>query len=362
MLELKVKMDADNLTSIDLTINNWDDREKVSPDDKKFGFKYSDTDTFDIGNRIHVEMGYVGKNVKLLSMANGIITTLTPRFPESGPPTLGVSALDSLVKLRDRKPSATDKKLFLNQSDSKIAEIVASRNQLKFSSDASGREDEVVAQGNYDEVQFLKYLASRNDFDCYIEVDPKSGKDTLYFRKPTDGRPEGRRDTEYVFEWGKSLMNFSPTLSVAKQVGSVTVRGWNPGTKEPITYTATQKDLPQASGGGGSNGPKDAEERLGGKSEIVVTRPVTSAKEAQDLAISILRERAYEYVEGSGQIIGLPDLRPGDNVNLEGLGKYGGRYYVREVEHTLGSSGYLTQFKCRRFYGGGPAAENPTEK
>jgi uncharacterized protein len=50
ILELKVTMDLENLTSCDLTVNNWDD--------KGLTFKYSDTKIFDIGNRVHVSLGY----------------------------------------------------------------------------------------------------------------------------------------------------------------------------------------------------------------------------------------------------------------------------------------------------------------
>jgi phage protein D len=272
-----------------------------------------------------------------------VITTLAPRFPESGPPTLAVTALDSLVKLRDRKPKSTDVKKFEKKSDSDIAAVIASRNNLKFKSDSSGRQDDIVAQGDLDEVRFLKFLAARNDFDCFIGVDPDSGDETLFFKKPTDGR-EGGRIREYVFEWGKSLINFTPTLSIAEQVSTVTVRGWNPRTKEGISYTATKDDLP--SGGGEKNGPKAVEDALGPKGDVIVNHPVTTGQEAQDLAISLLRERANKFVKGSGQVIGLPDLRPGDNVQLSGLGKrFSGRYYVTKVEHTLGSSGYLTQFE-----------------
>src|SRR5258706_8570281 len=99
VLEVKVTMDQDNLNRFDLSINNWDDR--------KFEFKYSDTSTFDVGNRIHIKLGYADK---LLSMITGQITTLTPRFPESGQPTLGVSGFDGMIKLRDRKPVDSDKR------------------------------------------------------------------------------------------------------------------------------------------------------------------------------------------------------------------------------------------------------------
>src|SRR5262245_66190766 len=71
ILEVKVVMDMENMTSFELNVNNWDDQ--------RFFFKYSDKPDdptqviYDLGNRVHVKMGYAGK---LLSMARGQITTL----------------------------------------------------------------------------------------------------------------------------------------------------------------------------------------------------------------------------------------------------------------------------------------------
>jgi hypothetical protein len=46
-------------------------------------------------------------------------------------------------------------------------------------------------------------------------------------------------------------------------------------------------------------------------------------------------------------------MRPGDNLKLSFLGKrFSGDYYVKKVEHTLGSNGYLTNFDVRRVYDG----------
>ena len=59
-------------------------------------------------------MGYADG---LLSMVHGLITTLTPRFPESGPPTLVVSGEDRMVKLKDRKPKDGEQKKFVNKTE-----------------------------------------------------------------------------------------------------------------------------------------------------------------------------------------------------------------------------------------------------
>jgi phage protein D len=342
VIDLKVTLDKDSIGSFALTINNWDD--------KLLAFKYSDGNAFALGNRIHVKLGYAGK---LVSVLRGIVTSLAPQFPESGPPTLSVGCQDSLVKLKGRKPAEGEQKKYVDMADWEIAQAVAQRNGLRFNGTQQGPQHELVMQKNQDDAQFLVERAKRIDYDCYIGVDPQSGQDQLNFIKPT-GR-DGRPVRVYTFEWGKSLMNFSPTLSLAHQVGKVTVRGWDPRNKEPIQYTATKDDLPELPGAGsGASGPGTAQEKMGDKQDVVVDRPVSSTEEARHLAISLLRERAQLFMTGSGQVIGLADLRPGDKVELKGLGKrFDGTYEVTKVVHSLGGSGFTTRFDVCHPYAGG---------
>lgn len=348
ILELKVVMDMDNMTSFEFNVNNWDN--------DKFRFKYSDKPqdpkqvTYDLGNRVHLKMGYAGN---LLSMAHGQITTLAPKFPESGSPTISISGLDGMLKLRDRKPTEKDIKKFVDQTDSDIATIIGRRNGLDVKVTKTTEKHNLVVQKNQDDAQFIMERAKRIDFDCYVQTDPDSGKDTLYFVKPSDGR-SSEKIRVYEFEWGKNLISFSPQLTISRQVSKVTVRGWNSEVKDVFEYTAEPKDLPGGGGSGkGTSGPEAAEKQLNGKQEVVVDAPVTSQEEAKKLAISLLAERAYEFITGSGQVIGLPDLRPGDNVFLKNLGeRFTGKYYVKKVEHTLGNNGYLTSFDVRRVYDG----------
>jgi len=342
VLEVKVTMDLENMTSFDLTINNWDD--------KRFGFKYSDTTVFDIGNRVNIRMGYADG---LRFVASGIISTLSPKFPESGPPTLGVTGVDAMLKLK-RKPTGADVKQFVDRADWQIAQEIAARNNMDVKVTQSGPRHPLVIQKDQEDALFLMERAKRIDFDCFVRVDPDTGRDTLYFISPSDAR-DASPVRVYVFEWGKSLINFNPQIKLGKQVGKVTVKGINPRTKELITYTAGPDDLPGAADGNkGESGPEAAGDRMPKKEDVVVDQPVSTQDEARHLAISLLRERAYDYLTGSGQVIGIADLRPGDNVELLGLGKrFSGTYYLTKVEHSIGGSGYLTQFEGRRCSDGG---------
>jgi phage protein D len=343
VIDLKVSLAKESIGSFSMTVSNWDD--------KLLAFKYSDGQTFALGNRIHVKLGYAGN---LVSVMRGIVTSLAPQFPESGPPTLAVGCQDSLVKLKGRKPAEGEQKKYVDMADWEIAQAVAQRNGLHFNGTQEGPQHELVMQKNQDDAQFLIERAKRIDYDCFIGVDPKTGDDQLNFIKPTDGR-DGRPIRVYAFEWGKSLISFSPTLSLAHQVGKVTVRGWDARTKKPIEYTATKDDLPELPSGGAS-GPGTAQEQMGGRQDVVVDRPVASKEEARHLAISLLRERAQLFMTGSGQVIGLADLRPGDNVDLKNLGaRFSGTYEVTKVDHALGGSGFTTRFEVRHPYAGGSA-------
>lgn len=355
ILDLKVTLEADNLASFDLTINNWDDG--------SFDFKYSNGTTFDVGNRVEIQMGYADD---LKFMMRGLISTLTPRFPESGPPVLGVTGVDALVKLRDRQPVEGEQRSFVDMADWQIATAIARRNNLDIKVTEEGQRYQTpIVQRDQDDAVFLLERAKSIDFDCYIRTDQVSGNDKLFFVKPTDNR-DARRSRVFVFEWGKNLVNFNPQLSLNRQVASVTVRGWNPATKQTISYTAGASDLPGGgNSGGGTNGPQAAGRALNNRQVTVVNHLVTSAQEAREYAMSLLRERAYQFLTGSGQIIGLPDLRPGDNLELHGLGKrFSGtserpiQYHVTKVTHTLGSSGYQTQFDVRSTSDGGTQESN----
>jgi phage protein D len=339
VLELKVVMDMDNMTSFDLTINNWND--------ETLTFKYSDGDTFRVGNFVHVMMGYAGN---LLSMVSGQIATMSPHFPETGPSTLTVGGLDGMFRLRDRKPAEGEITKYANMTDWQIAEYIAQRNGLKAKVTKEGPMYDEVVQKNQDDATFLMERAKRIDFDCFVWTEPISGEGFLYFVKPTDGR-DSSVIRVYQFHWGENLISFNPTINLSRQVGKVTVRGWNDRTKQAIVATAGPEDLPNAGKTqGGASGPDAAKQSMQGKQEVVVDAPVNNDNDAKELAAALLRERAEQFIIGTGQSIGLPDLRPSDNVEVTGLGAFDGTYYVQKVEHVINESGFRTTFDVRRFY------------
>lgn len=340
VLSLKVTMEIGKMTSADIQLNNWDDR--------KVSFKYSDQAGIFVGDRVEVQLGYADR---LVTVLQGRINSLAPEFGEKGASILKIGVLDHMQLLKDRKPKDGEKRQFCQATDGEIALEIANRNTLKHDIDPGGIVHEQVDQNKMDDAEFLLERARRIDYECFVYIDETSCEATLRFGAPRDKRA-GSRMREHKFAWGESLISFMPTLTMSNQVARVTVRGWNEDTKEVVEYTAGPKDI---EGADGKTGAEEAEKAVEGKQEIVIGAGVRNKDEVKKLAIARINERAYEYIKGKGSIIGLPDLRLGDNVTLSGLGnRFSGTYYVTNVEHTLDATkGYLTSFNARKSAGPG---------
>lgn len=335
--QVTYKDNIEEIDSFEITINNWDA--------EKRDFKYIDQDLFDPGKEVELWMGYFGKDATRL-MIKGRITSLRPSFPAAGQPTLAISGLNVLDKFRKKQESHAYERL----TDSQIAQQVAKRLDvpLRIDANASAREKPYpyVLQDNKYDIIFLMERARRVGYDLFVEeigVNGRSEDSRLYFG-PTDNI----RRVTYKLSFGKSLIEFRPELTTARQVGQVTVKGWDAAAKKAITQTATRNDIKTK--GVGPNGRQDAiEKAFDQRQEIVADRPIQSEDEAKKLAVATLEKIAKDMVKGSGSIVGLPDLRAGGVVELNGMGdRFSGRYFVVSTTHAISDSGYTTNFDCRR--------------
>lgn len=320
----------DSLTAIDsfeMTVNNWDAERRT--------FKYSDETTFDPGQEIELSMGY-RNDVGLTSMIRGEITSLRPTFPAGGRPTLAVSGLNVLHRFRTEQVSYAYEKM----TDAQIAQQIGSRLDVEIEVDPSVSENEYdyILQDNQYDIVFLLERARRLGYELFVK---EGSKTSLYF-----GPSDGLSQRTYELQYGRSLIQFQPTLTTANQVGEVTVRGWDAVNKKKIEYTAKRSEV---SGAGLGAGEKTIEQSFNKRKEVVAKRPISTEAEARELAIATLKNIARDMVKGSGSIVGLPSLRSGAILMLSGLGeRYSGRYFVTSTTHAMGSGGYTTQFQCRK--------------
>ena len=329
ILSVSYKDNIQEFDTVDITVNNWDAEKRA--------FKFSDSDLFDPGKELELKMGYYGSS-GLRPMLKGQITSLRPSFPNSGASTLTISALNTLYKLRTKQESH----VYEDLTDTQIARKIGSRLGIQVSGEDSGEQKlKYLIQDNQYDIIFLMGRARRIGYDLFIEE--KDGQSTLNFKRSTDVRR-----LTYRLTYGKSLNEFQPELTTVNQVGKVTVRGWDAAQKKPINYTATRDQI-VTKGVGAKGGQSKIDQSFKDKAEIVATKPVESQAEAELLAKQILEGIAKEMVKGTGSIVGLPDIRAGVALEIDGLGdRFSGRYFVVATTHTIGDSGYTTQFECRR--------------
>jgi phage protein D len=335
ILQVTYKDSLKDVDSFEISINNWDADKRT--------FKYSDKDVFNPGKLVELKMGYLNEEIQL--MLTGQITSLRPTFPSGGQPTLAVSGLNLLHSLRRRQRSRP----YRGMTDNDIARDVARRLgveiEVKNGYAGSRIEHKYIFQHNQYDILFLMQRARRIGYDLYVkETGARGGAQggTLYF-----GPSTGERRTTYELEYGKTLIEFQPNLTTAKQVNRVEVHAWDRVHKRPITGEAERENL-ETRGLPNARDQQQIARAFAEREEIIADRPVDNRDEANQMAQETLERIAKDMVKGSGSVIGLPGLRAGTVLHLEGLGeRFSGRYFVTSTTHTIGGSGYTTRFECR---------------
>jgi phage protein D len=296
---------------------------------------------FDEGNSVTIKLGYVDA---LEQVFDGEVTRVTPDFPEQETPTITIEGHSRLHWLR----GATRTRTFQDVKDSDIASQIAGEAGLQADVEATTTTHPYVMQVNQSDFDFLLERARRIRYTLLVQ-----GK-TLVFRKPADGKPK-----TYTLIWGDPqrafepdqqtlpLLRFRPTLDATAPAATVTVRGQDPSTREAIVGTGTGGDEDDQSGTSGAQVAKKAFTRP--NDAAVVDLPVVSQAEADEIAKALFNHRTLRLVTGTGACIGMPAVRAGIVMELDGLGpRFGGAYLVTRSTHRLDDTGYQTSFSVRR--------------
>src|SRR5262249_53589228 len=147
--------------------------------------------------------------------------------------------------------------------------------------------------------------------------------DKLYFQKPNNNK-----DAIVTLEWGRGLVSFSPEINISEQTSKVEVRGWDVASKKEIVGTAQAGGEP-GRGPRRTSGAEVIKTMCKDAGELKIRVPVYSKEEAKRQAEAILKKRAEQFVQGSGESVGVPEIVADTNIQLLGLGKKFSRtYYV----------------------------------
>jgi phage protein D len=346
VMQVTYRDSIEEIDSFELAVGNWDPtcnkpQPKYEPPSRP-----ENAGVFDPGQKLELSMGYM-QSMKL--MLTGVITTLEPNFPEASYSTLSVRGLNVLHTLRTEQHTFS----WENKRDSDIAKELGDKPLqagqaglgIKVNTDRSPDEtaETFVMMNNQYDIVFLLERARRHGYDVILNEQSDTNPERNIYFGPSKTKLES---PTYKLVWGKTLTSFKPTLNTSRQISSVTVRGWDRQNNKLIEKKKSWSDLVT------DPNEKKRLDLIGqalNRGEIITNQPVRTDAEADQKATDILTRQLREMVKASGVTVGLPELRAGRKVEIQGLGdRYSGVYYVISTTHTINDSGYRTTFEARR--------------
>lgn len=266
---------------------------------------------------------------------DGEIVELEPEFGVSSH-QLVVRAFDVLHRLSRGRHVRS----FLNVTDGDLVKKLAQEVGLKAEVGNTSQVHPYVFQDNETNLEFLRKRAAGLGYILYAH------ERTLHCGAP---KPEG---DPIELKWAQNLKEFRPRLTTIDQVGSFTVRGWDPASRQEIVGKVAN----------GNGAPDIGERRRGGQlangafnldaAHLTADRPVRSQNQADLLAQAVADRHAGRFVEAEGVCIGDARITAGMGLKLDALGeRFTGKYLVTAARHVhTPADGYQTFFSvsgCR---------------
>jgi phage protein D len=278
------------------------------------------------------------------SIYKGEIVGLEPVYKGGEKARILIRAMNGFHKLLRKRKSVT----FTDKTDEQILKQVVGDAGLSLEwKHETSITYKHVDQHNQTDMEFLRTRAAR--MGCHVWCVDK----TIYVKQPElQSGPIAELKVDGKSEGGELRM-FAPRLNSSAVVNKVTVKGWNPETKELITGDATVQGSKL-----GSQNSVAGSGKLGNEETFTVDHPIWSAQEAKALAKARLQDASLSFMTGEAEVRGSPKFDLGKIVNItanmaSGDDPFNGKYYIMGVTHRHIASkakdgGYVTILRFAR--------------
>ncbi len=294
---------------------------------EKGAWQYIDLKDFSLGSEVKLYMGMDD----LVLMIVGEITSLKPSFSESSS-TIEIRGYDRLHRLRFGRKSRT----FTELKDSAIVSKIASNWELSAKAEDTRTVQPYICQNNQSDLEFILQRAKRIRYEVFVD------NKTLHFRVPKEDGP-----ASMTFVYRIDLIEFAVELSARYEGDEVVAQGWDFKKKAQISAKA-KKGNEISKMDAKDTGTDMTRSAFGRSSSSIVGEPLVDVSDAEKLAIARYNTHLSESVTGEGKCAGVPELRAGNTIEVKGIDRFSGIYYVTSTSHTIDSSGYNTSFRVRR--------------
>ncbi|MBV7328176.1 hypothetical protein KFU94_07925 [Chloroflexi bacterium TSY] len=298
---------------------------------------YLDDDRFMVWRQVTIAAGFESGAEEIMV---GYITHLKPNFdPDLSQCTLEIWGMDGSV-LMDRVEKLKD---WPDKKDSDIAAEIFGL--YGFSTEVEDTEvihEETVSTiiQRETDMQFLKRLALRNGFECFVQGN------TGYFRAPrVDETPQPVLAAHFGAETNLNAISLEVNALTPTQVAMFQVDRLNKEVLEATAVSSQQTAL------GKDDGLSLLVAGMDPSQLTLSMNAATGNLEMNALCQGLFHEAEW-FVTGEGEIIGNQYehvLQPRGTVTIKGIAEaYSGVYYVSHVTHSFTPDGYTQTFRVKR--------------
>ncbi|MFZ5352361.1 MAG: phage late control D family protein [Bacillota bacterium] len=286
-------------------------------------FKWKDI--IQLGAYVEVMMGY---GEKLEPLFYGLVTMLEYDYSSYDLPTMIVKGFDqSFIMMRGKKSRTWKKKRYCDV----VREIGAKYLPNLYVDDTAVLHN-VIEQYERSDFSFINEIALKCNYDFFVVGN------SLYFRNAVKNI-----EPVVTLTWGKTLHSFTTQVNLSEQVNKVILRGF-----DKTNYSKVIQGVAERVDKIGVN-TKTGRDIIRSVAEDMTTmhvyRNVESKEDADNKAQAILNKNSMSFISGRGQCIGIPEIRAGEYIKIDGIGlKSNFIYYIKEAVHTINSNGYTTGF------------------
>lgn len=295
-------------------------------------YLYFDRVEFDFGVEIQFSVRLGSQEGRLFQ---GYITGLEAAYVDGGGSRLTILAEDKLQDLRMTRRSRT----FAAVTDADVMQTIAQEHSLQTAFDSlDGPSYAILAQTNLSDLAFLRQCARRLNAELWL--------DGSTLRVATR---QARATERVTLGYGANLQSFQVRADLAHQCTELSVSGWDVAAKTAIHETADESVI-SSELNGGKSGSAILQDTFGERKQSIVHTIPLSTAEATAIAAARYREKARQFVTGTGMADGDPQIRVGAILELSQLGAlFDGEYYVVRTCHMISiEQGYQTEFDVER--------------
>lgn len=300
-------------------------------------WNHLDNERLTIWKKVVITAGLEDDTAQLIS---GHITHVRPVFGAGLDQCyLEIWGMDASV-LMDREDKLKD---WPSRKDSDIAKEIFQKHQLTPRvDDTDVVHDEQVSTiiQRETDIQFLKRLALRNGYECYVDGD------TGYFRSPqVSSAPQPALSVQAGDDTNVNRFQLEVNALATANVAMFQI---DHDTKEVLDATSAPGNQ-QVLGASGADTYLGAGMTPG---KVYIGKTVTTGNSEMTAICQGLYNEGEWFVTGEGEVAANhygSVLKPHGVVTVKGIGEtYSGIYYVTHVNHIFNADGYVQRFRVKR--------------